>query len=191
MKVIALIGSPRKGGNSDILADEVLRGAQNGGALVEKMYLDDMYIRPIGEVGDVSSERVDIRDDDDFLKVLEKFLDADIVIFSTPVYWQGVSAQLKCFIDRLSSYFRKPSYAERFDNKGYLVVTTFGREDLTTAKWVIDPMKATIEVLRGKYLGDLSASVYQKGRIRQNTEVLDRAYQLGKNVVQRAQVVKE
>lgn len=184
MKVIALLGSPRKGGNSDILADEVLRGAQKGGAMIEKIYLDDMYIRPIGEVSDVSSERVDLRDDDDFLKVFEKFLDANIVVFSTPVYWQGASAQLKCFIDRLSSYFRRPSYAGRFDDKGYLVVTTFGREEPTTARWVIDPMKVTIEVLRGKYLGDLSVSVYQKGRIRQNAEVLDKAYQLGKNVVQ-------
>ena len=59
MKVIALIGSPRKGGNTDTLAEEFLRGAREAGAETEKVYLDDFRIRPIGEVGDVSSQRTD------------------------------------------------------------------------------------------------------------------------------------
>jgi hypothetical protein len=54
IKVLALMGSPRKGGNSDILADEVLKGTQQGGAEIEKVYLDDFLIRPIGEVCDNS-----------------------------------------------------------------------------------------------------------------------------------------
>lgn len=184
MKVIALIGSPRKGGNSDILVNEVLRGARNAGATVEKVYLDDLNIRPIGAVDDVLSERLDTREDDDFPEVLGHFLDADIAILSTPVYWQGVSAQMKCFIDRLSSYFRRPPYAERFEGKGYLVVCTFGREDPTTGDWVTGPMKATVDVLRGRYLGDLSVSVYQKGRVKQDKEALEKAYRLGKNAVE-------
>ena len=116
MRIVALIGSPRKGGNSDILADKVLQGARDAGADVSKVYLDDKKIRPIAEVGDFTSERLDTRDNDDFTEVLESFLDADLVVFSSPVYWQGVSAQLKCYIDRLSSYFKRPPYAERFDN---------------------------------------------------------------------------
>lgn len=184
MRVIALIGSPRKGGNSDILADEVLRGARYAGAAVGKVYLDDMNIRPIGEVDDVMSERLDMRDDDDFPQVLEQFLDADIAVLSTPVYWQGVSAQMKCFIDRLSSYFRRPAYVERFDGKGYLIICTFGREAPTTGDWVIEPMKVSVEVLEGRYLGDLSVSVYRKGRVREEEEALEKAYQLGKRAVE-------
>jgi multimeric flavodoxin WrbA len=72
--------------------------------------LDDYYIRPIAEVCDRSPEREDTRSDDDFLKLLEVFLDSDIIIISTPIYWQGLSAQLKCFIDRMSSYWRRPLY---------------------------------------------------------------------------------
>jgi multimeric flavodoxin WrbA len=107
LKVIALIGSPRKQGNSDILADEVLRGAHEAGAEVAKVYLDDFFIRPIGEVCDNSRERDDPRSDDDFPKLLERFLDSHVVMFASPVYWLGVSAQTKCFIDRLSSYFNQ------------------------------------------------------------------------------------
>jgi multimeric flavodoxin WrbA len=93
MNILALLGSPRKGGNTDILATEVLRGASEAGASTEKVYLDDYNIRPIGDVSDVTSQREDSRKDDDLPFILEKFLNSDIVIWASPVYWQGVSAQ--------------------------------------------------------------------------------------------------
>jgi multimeric flavodoxin WrbA len=98
MEVLALIGSPRKGGNTDIMADELLRGAGRAGAATSKIYLDDHLVRPIGEVCDNSREREDPRSDDDFPALLERFLSADVVVWSTPVYWQGPSAQMKCFL---------------------------------------------------------------------------------------------
>lgn len=52
-------------------------------------------------------------------EVLERFLNADIVVIASPVYWHGVSAQIKCFIDRGSCYFRVPPYAQRFDGTGF------------------------------------------------------------------------
>lgn len=170
--------------NSDTLSDEVLRGAQAAGAEISKVYLDDFNIRPIGEVCDKASERDDPRADDDFPELLEQFLDAQIVVWSTPVYWQGVSAQMKCFNDRLSSYFRRPPYAQRFDGKGHIVLCTFGREDPATAEWVTEPMKVTVEVLRGKYLGDLGVSVSGGGnKVKQMPDVLQSAYELGKKAV--------
>ena len=93
---------------------------------MEKVYLDDLNIRPIGEVADNSSQRSDPRADDDFPGVLDRFLAADIVVIASPVYWLGVSAQMKCFIDRLSSYFNIPPYAEKFTGKGYVVLWAFG-----------------------------------------------------------------
>jgi len=184
MKVLALIGSPRKGGNSDILAHKVLLGAKESGANIDKIYLDDYHIRPIGEVCDNSRKREDLRDDDDFIKILDKFLNSQIIIFSTPVYWQGVSAQLKCFIDRLSSYFKKPPYAERFDNKGYIILCAFGRKEKKHGRWVTKPMKLSVEVLRGIYLGDLCvSSCYEKGIISEKEKILKKAYNLGKKSV--------
>ncbi len=87
--------------------------------------------------------------------------------------------QLKCFLDRLSSYFRRSPYAERFDGKGYIVVCAFGRPEMEQAEWVTRPLRATVEVLRGVYLGDVCASVYQKGRVREMPAVLAAAYALG------------
>jgi multimeric flavodoxin WrbA len=183
MLAIALLGSPRKQGNSDILSDEVLRGIHEKNVDTEKIYLDDYTIRPIGEVRDNSREREDSRADDEFPIVLSKFLDAGLVILATPVYWAGVSAQLKCFIDRLSSYFNREPYDERFKDKGYVVVTTFGREDPDHGKWVTEPLKLCVDVLNGRYLGDLSVSVYEKGKVREMPDVLKSAYELGKKAV--------
>ncbi len=184
MKVLALIGSPRKGGNSDILADEVLNSARQAGGDTKKIYLDDFYIRPIGEVADNSRARDDARADDDFLKILDMFLDSEIVIWSTPIYWAGVSAQMKCFIDRLSSYFNSPNYADRFTGKGHIFLCTFGRDDKDYSKMVTEPMKSTIETLRGIYLGDICVpSCYRKGKIREKHEILKQAFELGKSAV--------
>ena len=147
------------------------------------MYLDDLTIRPIAEVGDVSSEREDARKDDDLPDLLERFLHADIAVFATPVYWAGVSAQLKCFIDRFSCYFTRPSHAQRFKGKGYVVLCTFASDEPDHGKWVTEPLKFCVDFLGGRYLGDLCVSVYEKGAIRQMTDALQAAYQLGRDTV--------
>jgi multimeric flavodoxin WrbA len=179
MKVLALIGSPRKQGNTDIMADKVLEGAKTAGAITYKVYLDDYLVRPIAEVADNSRQRDDPRHDDDFPHLLERFMSADVIVWATPVYWQGPSAQMKCFLDRMSSYFNHPSYTKRFRGKRHIVLCAFGRPEPQHGDWVTKPMKLTIEVLHGIYLGDICTSVYQKGRVRQMPEVLEACLQLG------------
>ena len=104
-----------------------------------------------------------------------------------PVYWQGPTAQLKCFLDRMSSYFNRPPYRDRFDGKGYVVLCAFGRKELEHGDWVTGPLKVTAEVLRGEYLGDVRASVYEKGGVREMPEILRACYELGKKAVERMQ----
>lgn len=188
--VVALIGSPRKGGNTDIMADEVLEGAKAAGAVVSKIYLDDHHVRPIAEVVDSSSRRDDPRSDDDFPGLLEQFLAADVVVWATPVYWQGVSAQMKCFLDRMSSYFKRPEYVERFKGKGHIVLCAFGSPEPRHGDWVTEPMKVTVEVLHGRYLGDVCACVYEKGKVRDYPDILRKCRHLGAEAVQKVRAFK-
>jgi putative NADPH-quinone reductase len=183
MRILALIGSPRKQGNTDIMADEVLAGARSAGAVAAKIYLDDHHIRPIAEVADNSRARDDPRNNDDFPGLLERFLAADIVVWSTPVYWQGPSAQMKCFLDRMSSYFNHPEYRERFAGKGHIVLCAYGRPEARHGDWVIEPMKLTVEVLHGVYIGDVRASVYRNGEVRKMREVLSACRELGMKAI--------
>lgn len=183
--VLALIGSPRKGGNTDIMADKLLSAAREQGADTSKIYLDDYHVRPIGEVCDNSRRREDPRSDDDFPALLEGFLAADVIVWSTPVYWQGLSAQMKCFLDRLSSYFNRADYVKRFKGKGHAVLCAFGRPEQKHGEWITEPMKLTVEVLHGIYLGDVCVSVYQKGKVREMSEVLEACERLGVACVHR------
>jgi len=187
MNVLALLGSPRKGGNSEILADEVLWGAAEAGAGTAKVHLDDLWIRPIAEVMDNRAKREDTRSDDDFPGLLERFLDAQIVVFATPVYWAGVTAQTKCFIDRLSAYAWRPPYAERFKGKGYAVACTFAVKELEHGEWVTKPLQCCVDVLGGRYLGDVCASVYKKGAVREMADALHAARELGAKAVEQMQ----
>ncbi|UCB53123.1 MAG: flavodoxin family protein [Candidatus Zixiibacteriota bacterium] len=177
--VLALIGSPRKQGNTDIMADRLLAAAEEQGAETSKIYLDDYDVRPIGEVCDNSRQRDDPRSDDDFPALLECFLGANVIVWSTPVYWQGPSAQMKCFLDRMSSYFNRAEYAERFRGKGHIVLCAFGRPEQKHGEWITEPMKLTAEVLHGAYLGDVCVSVYEKGKIREMPEALEACRKLG------------
>lgn len=184
MKVLALIGSPRKDGNSSILADEVLFGSKEKGAHIKKIFLDDYLIKPIGEVTDNTRKRMDPRKDDDYFLILQQFLESDIIIWSTPVYWFGVSGQMKCFIDRLSSYFNIETFRDKFTNKGHVVLCTYGSNEKKHGDWVIKPMKEMIKIIRGRFLGEITVdSCYEKGKIREKSEVLKMARDLGRRVI--------
>lgn len=80
MRIIALLGSPHKNGNFEILADEIFVGVKSKSTSIEKYHLDDYYIRPISEVIDNSRVREDRRINDDFLKLFNPFLESGIVI---------------------------------------------------------------------------------------------------------------
>jgi multimeric flavodoxin WrbA len=184
MKVLALVGSPRKGGNTDVLTDEFLRGAREAKAEVEKVYLDDLRIRPIAEVGDDLATRVDLRADDDLPGLLERFLAADVAVIASPVYWESVSAQMKCFVDRWSAYVGQESFKRRFAGKGFAVLCPCALpEEAQEGEWVTEQVKGWIGWLGGRYLGDVCVSVRDKGAVAKMPKVLRKAYELGKRCV--------
>ena len=100
MKVLGIVGSPRKGGNTDALVSQVLAGARAHGAETEKLYLDDLVIRPCRTCFSWAegSECV-VRDD--FRVVVEKLVGSAGIVLGSPMYVGTVTAQMKAFIDRV------------------------------------------------------------------------------------------
>ena len=100
MKVLALYGSSRKHGNSELLADKVLENIEH-----TKRYLTDYHITPIDdkrhEPGGFSDSL-----DDDYKRLISEFLEHDVVIYVTPVYWYGMSGLMKNFVDRWTESLR-------------------------------------------------------------------------------------
>ena len=104
MKILALYGSPRKDGNTDILLDEFLRGAESAGATVTKKYLRDMHIQPCTECG-LCDESGECIYDDDYQAVFNMIPDIDIMIVASPIFFYGVPAIVKAFIDRSQQFW--------------------------------------------------------------------------------------
>ena len=112
MNVLVLYGSSRRHGNTEILTDRVVQNVD-----CTKIYLSDKKIHPIDD------KRHDAEGfgfvDDDYDDIIQQVLNHDTLVFSTPVYWYGMSGQMKNFIDRWSQSLRdkrfnfKASMAEK------------------------------------------------------------------------------
>jgi len=96
---LGLAGSPRRGGNSDILVDEALAGAREAGASTEKVVLEGLVIRPCQNCDGCLQTGVCIIDDD-MQAIHYKLKDADRLVLAAPVFFLGLPAQAKAVVDR-------------------------------------------------------------------------------------------
>ena len=99
-KVLILSGSPRKGGNSDILCDEFAKGATEAGHNVEKIRVSEKNIHHCIACYHCSKNSGACVFKDDMAEILQKMIDADVLVLASPVYFYSIDAQLKAVIDR-------------------------------------------------------------------------------------------
>jgi multimeric flavodoxin WrbA len=99
MKVLGIVCSPRRGGNTEILVEEALATAREVGAETEIFLVADKDIK--GCDGCLTCSRTGVcRIKDDMQPLYQQMEDADAIIFGTPVYYANVSAQAKAIMDR-------------------------------------------------------------------------------------------
>jgi multimeric flavodoxin WrbA len=96
---VGIIASPRKGMNTDTLVDKVLEGAKSVGANTEKIYLNDLEIKPCQACAKYPAPKF-CWYDDGMAKIYDVIENADVLVIGTPAYYDGISAQLKLAIDR-------------------------------------------------------------------------------------------
>jgi len=116
MKVLGINGSPRIGGNTDLLLDKVLQGAGSKGAETEKIILNNLKFVPCQECAKMSDDGGCLVDDD-MQEVYKKIKDSDAIVLASPVFFGSLSAQSKMMIDRFQCAWRA-RYILKKDN-GY------------------------------------------------------------------------
>lgn len=175
-KVLILSGSPRKGGNSDLLCDEFVRGAVEAGHQVEKIRVQEKKIGYcLGCYACKDTGVCAIKDD--MAEVMQKMVDCDVMVLASPVYFYSIDAQLKAVIDR--SVCR---WTEVKDKEMYYIMTAADGEresmDTTLAcfRGYADCVDGAVE--RGIIYG---TGVYEAGEVKETAAMQD-AYQMGKNV---------
>jgi multimeric flavodoxin WrbA len=105
MRTVVLHGSPRKNGDSDTLAEHFLRGLREGGdPEIRHFYTNEMKIRPCqGCLGCAKAEDRRCVIQDDMQGLYTAFIEADLVVWATPMYWGYMTAQLKAALDRMEA----------------------------------------------------------------------------------------
>jgi len=179
--VVIVLGSPRRRGNSAILAGEVARGARDAGAMVETFYLHGMNIRPC-----TACERCRRRSDadcvirDDMRTLYPKLRRADALVIASPIYWFTVSAQTKLFMDRC--YALGGPEGNALKGKRIGIVLTYADPDPFTSGAVnaLRTFQDGFAYIGAPIVDMVYGSAWKAGEIRKRRALLRRAHALGR-----------
>ena len=176
-KVFVISTSPRKGGNSDTLADAFVRGAQEAGNDVEKVTLHD---KTIGFCrGCLACQRTHgcvIHDDADM--IARKMLTADVLVFATPIYYYGMCGQMKTMLDRAN-----PLFPADYQFRDIYLLAAAAEEDEHTGDGAGTGLQGWIDCFeKARLAGTVFAGgVTSVGEI-QGHPALQKAYVMGRNL---------
>ncbi|MEI6306289.1 MAG: flavodoxin family protein [Deltaproteobacteria bacterium] len=176
-KVLVLSGSPRKGGNSELLCDQFMQGAAEAGNQVEKIFVCDKTINYCTACDACQGNGGRCVQKDDMAGILNKMVSADVLVMATPVYFYTMNAQMKTLIDRTYARYTEVSNKEMY----FIMTAAVGNKDL---------LERTLESLRG-FVSCLTGArekgviygtgAWNKGDI-SKSPAMDQAYEMGKNV---------
>lgn len=186
-KVVVLLGSPRKKGNSTALAKQIIHGAESSGAMVETVYLNGLNIKPCQ--GCYSCRKPNSRGcvvDDDMQTVYPKVQTADRWVIASPVYWFSMSAQTKLFMDRCFAMFKETAQENYLLNKRIAIAMSYGDTDAFNSGCV-NALRSFQDAYRyagANIIGMVYGSAEEPGEIASNTSLMKQAEELGKKLMQ-------
>lgn len=186
MHMVIVLGSPRRGGNSEILAKAVAEGVEKSGGTVEYVRINSLAIRPCQGCGGCDKTGACVIKDD-MTEIYEQVDKADRLLLVSPIYFYALSAQAKMFIDRIQArWSRRYNLKQRFrqgeGRRGYLLATAatkgpklFESSELT-ARYTFD----ALDMECGESL--LVNGVDDRGAVREQQDQLDRARAFGEQI---------
>jgi multimeric flavodoxin WrbA len=187
MKVLGIMGSPRRQSNTEILLDKALEGAKEAGAEVEKVLASKLKISPCLEIYACRKDG-DCAIKDDMQLLYKKLLEADHIIFASPIFFYGITSQAKAVVDRCQALWVRKH------------VLGMGKEDKRERRGVFISVGATrgtklfdgavltvkyfFDAIGVKYSGDLLVrGIDNKGQIKEHPTALEDAFRLGQELV--------
>ena len=195
MTVLGIYGSPRQGGNSDLLLDQALAGAAAAGAEIKRIYARDLNLSGCRECGGCDQTGTCVISDD-MEEVYSLLWNAEVIFLSSPIFFYGLPAQVKMMVDRSQALWsrrmleKSAEGRKRYDHgKGYLLAVgaTRGKNLFEgvelTAKYFFDALD------KGYEGGLFYRAVEGPGKIREHPTALEEAFALGKRAAENRSVV--
>ena len=185
MFILGINGSPRIGGNTDILLDKSLGGARLKGAETEKIILNKLKFSPCQECENMRDDGVCIIEDDMQI-IYKKVKEADAIILASPIFFGSLTAQMKMMIDRFQCVWKAKHIYKRDIYKGnriggFISVQASKKRDFfNNAKSIV---RNFFKVISVDYREELFCQgVDEKGEILKHPKFLKKAFELGKRI---------
>ncbi len=190
MKVLGIAGSPRRGGNTDLLLAEVMRGAASRGAEVKTIILSELNIAPCQHC-DACLKTGRCKVNDDMQMVYDELMKADRIVLASPIQFMTVTAQAKAMIDRCQCLWarkyvlKKPPLGSEPGKKKGLFVSVGGRKVAGLFEPALATIKALFNTLDIACAGELVfRGIDEKGAIKEHPDALKQAFLAGQRLAE-------
>ena len=184
-KVLILMGSPRKEGNTAVLAARLAEGAREAGARVHSLVLQEMNVSPCtGCEGCAREGAAGCVVDDDMQDIYSRLRESDAIVFASPVYWFSVTAQLKTVIDRFYAVGGGDRNILRGKRVGILLAYADADPFTSGAVNALRMFQDMTAYLGMPIIDMVYGSAFGPGEIARNEELLQEARELGRQLGQ-------
>ncbi len=181
-KILGIVGSPRRNGNTDILVNMILDGARSTSAVTDMIHLDEMEINQCDGCHRCWSDG-NCRWKDDMPIIYKKIAGCDVLVLGTPVYWFGPSAMMKSCLDRFV-YFNSPKTRSLVKGKAVILVVPFEDTELGTADPLVAMFEKSLEYLEMNLFARLLVpGLTRRGEVKEKQVILEEAYGIGRDSV--------
>ncbi len=174
MKILALVGSPRKRSNTDLLVDQFLEGGKEGKHTGEKLYLYDFEILPCVDCRACKRGDFVCPLNDGMRKIYPKMEKADLILFGTPNYWYGPTGKMKLLIDRMRPFVAN----KKLKGKKWVIVSP-SAEGPHSCRLLVEMLRLSCDYLGMKFTGKVLVKVYERGEIKKDQKALRKAFEFG------------
>jgi len=174
MKILALVGSPRREGNTDLLVEQILRGSRTSGHNAEKLFLYDYTISLCVDCRECKKGDYVCCVNDEMQKIYPRMEEADLIIFGTPVYWYCPSAKMKLLVDRM-----RPFVANGKLRGKRAVVVAPSAEGAKACGPLVEMFRLCFGYLGMEFVGEVLVKAYERGEVAENRGEMERAYEFG------------
>ena len=179
-RVLGIVGSPRRGGNTDVLVDEALAGAAEAGALTEKVVLSKLDIGPC-RACDACKKTGKCVQQDDVHALLEQMERSQVWVLGTPVYYWGPTAQFKAFVDR----WYGAGKAVAFGDKRAVLIVPLESDTAHDARHAVGMIEDSLTWQKTELVATIVATgVGERGVVRERPDVLAEARRAGRKAVE-------
>ena len=191
-KILGIGGSPRKGGNSDLLLQRLLKGARDEGIATEEIQLRDYQFQPCIACERCRKDKRCTGLQDGMQLIYPKIREAGGMVLISPIHSYNMTALMKSFIDRLYCYYyfsdeRPGLWSSQLADQGRKAIIAVVGEQATRAEGGMDltleTMRRSVEALGYDVIDELPVlGVFHKGRVREYPQVLEQAETLGRRL---------